>query len=418
MALLTTAAYLSFQSGRLKLPVVNTATLDPTVARLVEATLGEVQAAPRSGAAWGKLGSVLMHYEFMEEARRAFDEAAKLSPEDPRWVYLNGLLLMGRHSPDALNKLERATELCPERPDSPRLRLAEFLAEHGRNDEAEAHFQRLLRTTPNHPPALLGLARIRHAQRRLAEGASLLAGCLDDPHAAKAGHALLAMIQLGLGDRAAAAAAGQMSARLPKDQPWPDPWWAEAMVLRVGRKALLDDATTLMDHGRLAEAITTLASINRDYPEDEEAWYLLGWALNQQQRSSEAEAALREQLRRAPESPKGQAQLAVALLGQKRYSEAVEVLQTALRLKPTWRELHSNLGYASVQLARYDEAIRHYRDALECDPNYVAGYTALGELLGRRGDRAEARRVLGKALDLDPSNSRARALIERLEGKP
>jgi tetratricopeptide (TPR) repeat protein len=395
-------------------PAITTAGLDPAIAKLVESALGEVRRAPQSGAAWGKLGSVLMHYEFTEEAGFAFGQAARFSPQEPRWPYLHAILLMTHDPEAAVPKLQSAVELARDQPDMPRLRLAQFLIERGRSDEAEPHFQALLRLRPEHPLALLGLARLSYQRGQLSESTGFLSRCLNDPHTAKSSHALLAMVQRALGAAPAAEAAARRSVVLPADQPWPDPYWDEAATYRVGRKALLEDATNLMDQGRVPEALQILAAVAREYPEDDEAWYLMGWALNQRQQASEAERALREHLRRSPRSPKGHAQLAVALLSQKRFAEAIEILEAALRLKPTWRELHSNLGFACVQLGRPDDAIGHFRNALQCDPTYVPGYTSVAELLLGRRETNEARGLLRQALDLNPADPRARSMLERL----
>lgn len=384
------------------------------MARLIEGALGDVRATPRSGDAWGMLGSALMHYEFIPNARLCFDQAENLSSGNPRWPYLHALLVLSSHPADAAPLLRRAVAACGERPDMPRLQLAQWLAERGETAEAEQHFQTLLRFAPNHPPALLGLARLRRAQGGLQESRGYLERCLGDPHTAKAAHALLAQVQLALGDTLAAETTARRAASLPSDTPWPDPFWAEASAFRVGRKALVQDASDLLDRDQLAPALQILASVTRDYPDDDEAWYLTGWTLNRVQRGAEAEPALREHLRRSPQSPKGHAQLAVSLLNQKRPAEAVEVLEAALKLKPTWRELHFNLGYACAQLGRDPDAIRHLRDALALDPNHVPTYTALAELLIRRGDPAEAHRLLLQALDLQPSDARARALLQSL----
>lgn len=419
-------------------PAITTTGLDPAVASLIETTVAEVRAAPRSGDAWGKLGSVLMHYDFIEETRTAFERAEALSPRDPRWPHLHALTVSTHDVVTATEKFRRAAEITDavrsrvespgsrvanrsglssldSRPgvDAPRLRLAQALAERGLEKEAEAEFEALLRIAPNHPPALLGLARLRHAQGRFADATNQLARCLRDPHTARSAQLLLATVEQALGNPAAAAAAARASATLPSDVPWPDPWWSQALACRVGRKASIQDATALIDQGQVIEATALLDRATRERPQDDEAWYLLGWAWNQRgTRSAErgapgdfaplAERALREHLRLSPQSPKGHAQLAVALLAQRRHTEAVEVLQAALKLKPTWRELHSNLGYACVQLGRDEEAIAHFRDALALDPNYLPTYTALAQLLDRRGASAEAQRLRQQALELKP----------------
>ena len=58
-----------------KPPAMATDTLDPAVAKLIESASREVRASRRSGAAWGKLASVLMHYDFQKEARFSFEQA-------------------------------------------------------------------------------------------------------------------------------------------------------------------------------------------------------------------------------------------------------------------------------------------------------------------------------------------------------
>lgn len=418
LLLLAAGAYFAVALRTLRPPAVATTGLDPAVTKLIASARQEVRGGPRSGAGWGKLGSVLMHYEFIAEARFAFDQAELHSPADPRWPYLQAILLMTHDAEAAVSKLERATELARDRPDMPRLRLAQLLVERGRGEAAEAHFRVLLRLTPDHPMALLGLARLDRSRGRLGESTNLLDRCLNNPHTAKGAHAVLAAVQRALGNAPAAEAAARRSAALPADRPWPDPYWDEAALYRVGKRAMIEDASALMDQGRMGESLQALAVITREYPDDEEGWYLMGWAFNQRQQAAEAERALREHLRLSLQSPKGRSQLAVALLSQKRYVEAIKVLETALQLKPTWRELHFNLGYACVQLARYDEAIGHFRDALAHDPNYAGTYTALADLLSRRGDRDEARNLLRQALELDPSDARARYLLQRMESVP
>jgi tetratricopeptide (TPR) repeat protein len=395
-------------------PDIDTAALDPAVAELIQKHLRAVHAAPRSAEAWGKLGSVLMHYEFTDETEATFARAEQLAPQEPRWPYLHGLFIGARDVIAATEKFRRATVLTGDKPDAPRLRLAQNLAERGLNEEAATHFQTLLQNTPGHPAARLGLARIRQSEGRLVEATNLLANCLQDPHTRHSAHALLAMMEQALGNAPAAERAARTSSTLPADAAWPDPWWHEARAGRVGHKALLEDATVMIERGSWTEAQATLGQIIRTYPQDSEAWYLMSWIFNQQQLGAEAERALREYVRLSPSSPKGYAQLAVTLLGQRRHAEAVEVLQTGLKLKPTWRELHSNLGYACVQLGRDEDAIGHFRNALALDPNYLPTHTALAELLARRGQIEEARDFLRRALELNPTDRRAKAMLDQL----
>lgn len=395
-------------------PVIDTTGLDPAVAKVISTALEEVKQNPRSGDRWGRLGSALIHYEFRAETSKAFERAEGLAPNDPRWPHLHGLALSDTDLSGATDMFRRAAAMAGAEFDAPALRLAQAQAERGLNADAEAGYTALLRRTPQHAPALLGLARLRLAGGNARDATNLLTFCLRDPHTARAAHTAMASAMQALGNAAAAKEFAAAGATLPADAPWPDPWWTAALQHRVGRKALLEDATTLMDQGKLAEAMSLIERATKDYPADAEAWYLAGWAMVRQQLPAEAERALRKHLRLSPQSPKGHAQLAVALLMQRRHAEAVDVLQAGVALKPTWREFHSNLGFASVQLGRNDEALAHYREALALDPNHLPTYAALAELLVRRNEHAEARRLLEQALEIEPDDQRVRVMLERI----
>jgi tetratricopeptide (TPR) repeat protein len=395
-------------------PQVATSDLDPAIAQLIETTSREVRAQSRSGPAWGRLATVLMHAHFHAEAGLAFRQAERFSPGQAQWPYLHGLMLREAHPDAAIAWLEVARRIGRDVPDTPRLRLAQLMLERGQLEEADSHFQSLLGRQPSHAPALLGLARLRFAQDRVADSADLLARCAEDPHVARSAQALLAQVRRRQGDQAGAAAAARKAALLPPDRPWPDPYWSEALRLRVGLRARLELTQALIDLGRSSDALKALGAIAQDYPADAEAHYLMGWVLNREGRGTDAEGSLREHLRRAPASPKGLAQLAVALLAQERHAEAVEVLQKALQIKPTWAELQFNLGYAYARLGRQAEAIARFRETLRLDPNYGDAYLTLADLVSQTGEREEPRALLHQALRLNPSDERARFLLQRI----
>ncbi len=418
IALAALGLFFVLRPGPAQVPELQLAGLDPAVEREIESSLKAVRALPRSADAWGRLGSVLMHYEFPAEMRAAFTEAERLDPRNPRWPHLHGLAISATDIVSATELFRRAATFAGGSLDASRLHLAQALAERGLNAEAESEFQTLLRRAPNHLPALLGLARLRFADGRISDATNFLHACLNDPHTRRSAHTLLATAEQAQGNSSAAAATARAAASLPPDAPWPDPWWTDALVHRVGRKAQLEDATALMDQGNSPGALDLLRLVTSANPSDAEAWYLSGWVLNQMGRSDEAERALRLHLRLTRESVKGHAQLAVTLLSQKRPAEAVTVLEAAIALKPTWRELRSNLGFALVQLGRDADALVQFREALALDPNYLPTYIALAELLNRRGERAEALRLLRQAAELAPEDARVRALLQRMDSPP
>lgn len=391
-------------------PLLNTEGHDPAVARLIASATRDVESTPESGAAWGRLGAAFFAYGFDAPACTALEQAGRLAPREPRWPYRLALVQieMGA-SPDLIrSNLQTAVELCRDQPDMPRLRLAQFLLEHGQADQARPHFEQLLRLQPAHPSALLGLARVRLAEGRAADSLELVTRCASDPHVARSAQALLAQLQQRLGNPGAAEAAGRQSASLPPDQPWPDPYLAEYPDLRVGRRAMMEAAQELIEARRFDEALKVLGTVTNDYPQAPEAYYGIGLLLNQRLRNKEAEAVLRENVRLDPDSAHGHEQLALALMAQQRFADATGALQRAVQLMPTLGRAHHQLGVACARLGQPDEAIAHLREATRIDPKDVESHGLLADMLSVRGRYAEAAETLAHAIQLRPTWARAR----------
>src|ERR1051325_1665145 len=81
---------LVFVSGCSKEPVsdappsVSVASLDRSLASIIETSRQAVVTAPRSGEAWGRLGMALHAAEFYPEARICYARATWLDPQAPR----------------------------------------------------------------------------------------------------------------------------------------------------------------------------------------------------------------------------------------------------------------------------------------------------------------------------------------------
>src|SRR5437899_2101638 len=123
--------YLWFRSAPPDPPDVVLTGLDPTVVNVVEESRAAVRHSPRSAAAWGRLGMVLVVHDFHAEANRCFAQSERLDPRDPHWPYYQGITLFLGDPKAAIPKLRRAVALCGDRPDVPRLRLAETLFAQG-----------------------------------------------------------------------------------------------------------------------------------------------------------------------------------------------------------------------------------------------------------------------------------------------
>jgi cytochrome c-type biogenesis protein CcmH/NrfG len=156
-----TGWYVGRPQERVEVPTVDPAGADREVVAAIETASTEVHRSPRSPAAWGQLGKVLVAHSYYDEANTCFIRAQELDPRDPRWPYLHGLTLRFSDTDRAIAQIQRAVQLQGDAP-AMRLRLAEALLEQGRLDEAEEQYRRLLDLDPGNPRGFLGLGRLAY----------------------------------------------------------------------------------------------------------------------------------------------------------------------------------------------------------------------------------------------------------------
>ena len=149
----------------------------------------------------------------------------------------------------------------------------------------------------------------------------------------------------------------------------------------------VEEATELLQEGRLEEAIEALRQVVRDHPENEYGWFFLGQAFFEQQQWDKALKGYVEALQRAP-------RFLGAMLGA---------------------------GHALLRLGRPDKALRMARQALlaapeDGDARYLQGMAHL-----QRGERHAAAEAFRRFLDSRPEWETAvevQAILQRLEAGP
>jgi tetratricopeptide (TPR) repeat protein len=395
-------------------PAVRPDGLEPAVGAAVEKARAAVRRSPRSAAAWGRLGMVLLAHQFHAEAEPCFVRAEQLDPRDPRWPYHLGVI-RSLHDPDAaILRWRRAVELGGDAEATLRCRLADVLLAQGRTDEARAQFEDVLRREPPHPLAHLGLARVAFEQEDLPASRAHLEQCLDNPCTRKAAQALQAVVSRGLGDVAWAERQAQAAAGLPDDAVWPNPFAEEVARLRADRRSRLQWAEQLLGQGRVPEGIGVLEDLVRGHPDFDPAWRALGFTLLQQGDYRGAEHALGVALRLAPDSAEVHYYLGCLALNRERHAEAEAQLGEAIRLKPDYALAHYNLGQALKVQGNRAGAIDAFRAAVRCRPYLARAHESLGELLAEDGQTEEAIAHLRHAIDLNPANEEPRKLLGRL----
>ena len=400
-------------------PVVELKGIDPAVRKAVDGARAAVLDSPRSAAAWGRLGMVLLgHGLSVVAANTCFAQAEQLDHQDVRWPYFQGSCLLTTDPGTALRKLRQAADLCdrrPDQPDLPRLLVGEQLLDEGHPQEAVAEFQRVLQLHAGNARAYLGLARIAEQRGEWSQSITHLNRCLEDPHTRKAAHSLLARIDERLGDTAAAEHELRQAQQLPNDAPWPDPFKSDILQLRVGKRVELEKADRFLHQNRFAEAVPWIQRALQNDPDEAWAWQMLGRARLGLHDLPGAERALRKAAELKPDMAEAQFYLGVALILQKDPRAAAACFQKATQLKPSYAEAHYNLGHSLEQQGDEAGAIAAFRAALSCKPDYSPAHYNLARLLLKNGRKDEALVHLRHAVEFDPTNAKAKQLLEEAQ---
>jgi tetratricopeptide (TPR) repeat protein len=394
-------------------PTVDLAGADDEVAAAISNARAEVLRSSRSPAAWGKLGKVLAAHRYLDEARSCFSEAERRQPQEPRWPYFQGLMLVFSDNDAAILQFQRAVQLPEARP-AMRFRLAETLVTQGRFDEAEGLYRTLLDDPALSTRAELGLGRVAFQRGNLDAARGLLDRVATQPGAVKAAHSLLAEIAQRSNDSDAAARERAIVAKLPNDPEWADPLLDEITREKVGRDARLARALELSRQHRTGDAATAFQDLVKAYPDWDQSWLNYGRLLMDNRAYQPAEQAFRMALRLAPDSVSGHYQLGVVLFQRDAVSDAAAEFRETTRLKPDHALAHYNLGQSLKRLGDRPGALAAFRQAIRFRPDMARAHTSLGELLAEQGDKSAAVEEARLSLDLNPDDEAAKKLRERL----
>jgi tetratricopeptide (TPR) repeat protein len=170
--------------------------------------------------------------------------------------------------------------------------------------------------------------------------------------------------------------------------------------------ALLGEAVSHHQAGRLAEAETLYERVLALSPRQPDALHLLGVTAYQRGDHARAEALIESAIAIRGNDAAYHNNLATVLLARGR--PAIAALHRALALNPQYAEAHNNLGNAHQNAGDLDAAIASYRRALACRPDYAEAHGNLGRALHTAGDLDAAVASYRRALGHRPGYGNAR----------
>lgn len=397
-----------------RIPPIDLRSAPPGVERTVGRYVRALQRDRRSGPAWGELGSVLFAYQVSTPALTSLIEAENRDPRDPRWPYLQGLLLRERSPARALDRFRRTVELCANTPPAPRLRLVQTLISTGDWTDATRELEALLAGVPDEPYGLLLKVQCLQHDGDLGHALAVAQRAARNPLTGRPALLKLAELHQLTGNATAAASATHQAQQASGTEEFPDPFLAEALARRADPHSLSQALEPLLDAQRLEEASAAIDRLRKEYPNAPETTLAVGRLELLRHQPSLAEQALQTHVRSLPSSAPGWYYLGRVLLSQQRDGEAAKAFANAVEIQPDLADAWYERGIATGRLSRRAEATNALQRAIHLRPDHVDSYLLLAEQLLQLGDASQALQWLDEAGRREPTNARVSLLRERV----
>jgi tetratricopeptide (TPR) repeat protein len=265
----------------------------------------------------------------------------------------------------------------------------------GKLDEAQQHSQRALEINPRNHTALFTLASVRDAMQRSDEAIAAYRSALqvkpDDPESSyRLGLLLVRTGQPEEGTKLIAKGIAQNSENY---------------------RATLTHALAQSQGREPATALAYFQAALMARPDDPDAHYGLGLALNKLGRSTEAKQHLENAIAARPQFAEAHTELGLILFHQGDLDAAARHFRAALQSAPTFVVALLGLGQAAEKLGNTVESTASFTEALRLAPNEATPHRVWADILARRKNFDAAIRHYERAAELDPKSAQTRAAL-------
>jgi tetratricopeptide (TPR) repeat protein len=273
-----------------------------------------------------------------------------------------------------------------------------FIAERqGDSAAAERYFQQTLQYNPQYADALLELANLRAAAKRLPEAEELLRHYVKIAHDPGNGYYKLAMIERSLHETDAATRDLNVFKTLSKNsQSGPYPF-EHLFDYLDNRSQLATGAQQQLDIAELNNEI-------QRHPNQPENLYMLAEAYLKAGKISEARDAVRQLNALSASDYRTLNGIGVLLARYHLYDDAIQQFQSALQANPGSDEVKFNLANAWFQKRDYSHALEIAGQISEAGRKDDACLTLMGDILAHAGDTAQAAGIFRDAIARNPDN--------------
>ncbi len=169
------------------------------------------------------------------------------------------------------------------------------------------------------------------------------------------------------------------------------------------REQLKRRASELYNSRQFAAAKDLYLQICEQYPEDAEAWFLLGVINSVLGDTQETVRCTTRSLQLAPNNPHALNILAQAHIALQQYPEVITSYQALLKMNPDYAVALDNIGLALQKMGRPRDAIEYHRKALRLSPGEAGWWKNLGNAQHSARDLDSAYTSFRQALSIKPT---------------
>lgn len=370
-----------------------------------------LEIAPQRSDIRAALGESYYKSDKIEKAIKEFKKLSEVEPSARTYAFL-GLshTYLGRFD-EAKEDFQNGLKLDPHNSFC-LFHLGYIAKRQGDSAGAEAIFQKVLRSNPDFPDALLELANLRIEAQRFPEAAELLRKFVRVSSSPATGYYKLAMVEKKLHETAASDRDLAQFQALSKDVP-ANSYPYENLFAYVDNRSKLDS------RAKNQQDMTELLDQIKKHPDQPDVLYPLAEAYLKSGKVDEARSTIAQLDKVSSRDYRTMAGVGVLLARHRLYDDAILHFQTALQLNPGSDEVNYDLANAYFNKGLYSEALET-ADKISTDGRKDNSYLALlGDIYAHVGDTTRAAEIFRSAIDRNPDNDQgylSLALLRFREG--
>jgi len=363
--------------------------------------------APRRPDLLAALGESYFKSGKIDKAIEVFEKLVEVEPTARSYAFLGlSYRQLGRFD-EAKQYFDHGLKLDPH--DSSCLFNLGFIAERqGNADAADVMFQQLLRYHPNYSDALLELANLRIADKRLPEAADLLRRFVLVSRDPETGYYKLAMVERNLHQTVAADRDLKVFQTLSKDAPSGAYPYEHLFDYLDNRSQLAPGARAQLDIAELSDEI-------KKHPDQPESLYLLAEAYLKSGKVAEARSTIADLDKMSAGDYRTQAGVGVLLARYHLYDDSIQHFQAALSANPDSDGVKYDLANAYFRDRKYSAALDIAGQVSEAARKDDAYLSLLGDIYAHVGQNERAAEIFREVIGRNPDNDQGYLALALLQ---